>query len=291
MNKTLLIFLKGILMGICDVIPGISGGTIAFITGIYERLIKAIKSATPEFIFSFIKYTFKKDEKTLKKAKKQFKALDLPFLLPLIIGIGLAVFAGAHIIPFLLEKYYTLTMLFFVGLIIASCKIIFDNIETHRFINMVGGLFGAAFGILIANLIPGIMSTSLTTIFISGVLAISAMILPGISGSYILLILGQYEFMLNALRNISTHMLEVLVFILGAIVGLVTSARIINYFFKAYHNGTLYFLLGLVLGSLSGPLKIIYIETVWTTTVGSLGVILFAAGILAVLGINHLAKR
>jgi putative membrane protein len=261
MKDSISIFLKGILMGICDLIPGISGGTIAFITGIYQRLINAVKSFSIKLIPETYNYIKKGDKTILKSIKK----LDLIFLTTLILGIITAIVIGSHLIKYLLNNYFVYTITFFIGLILASSINIFKEIKNHKISNIIFGIIGLIIGILLGIIIPVTLNPSLTYIFISGFIAISAMFLPGISGSFILLILGVYEFMINVLHNIIDKIYYFFAFIFGGILGALTISKFVSYLFEKDKPKTLYFLLGLVLGCLSIPLRnIILYDIIWT---------------------------
>jgi len=252
MENRFLIFLKGFLMGVCDLIPGISGGTVAFITGIYSRLIGAVKSFSPKLIYDIFTYPIHKKEGRLKE---DIKKLDLLFLLVLILGISSALLAGSRIIKFLLRDYYAYTLSFFIGLIVASSKIIFSHIQNHDIKNISFGFLGFALGLMLSILVPLTVTPTLGYVFLGGVFAVSAMFLPGISGAFILLIMGLYEFMINVLNDISNNISYFLLFIAGALLGAFSISRIISFLFKKNRCRTLYVLLGLVIGALSVPLK------------------------------------
>ena len=254
-KESVLIFLKGILMGICDLIPGISGGTIAFITGIYERLINAVKAFSPKLARDFFIVLFNGGEENKNELKKDINGLDLMFLITLFLGIGSALFLGSGIIKYLLENYPGYTLAFFIGLILASSKIIFTYIQNHKMKNKMFVLLGLMVGIFLAFIVPATVNPSLAYVFFGGFVAISAMFLPGISGAFILLIIGLYEFMINVLHDISGHIKYFLIFGLGAIFGMFSISRIISFVFKKDKSKTLYFLLGLVIGALSIPVK------------------------------------
>jgi len=245
-------------MGICDIIPGISGGTIAFITGIYARLINAVKSFSPKVAFDFFHYIFRRDKESLNLLKEDIKKLDLVFLLILTAGIGSAILIGSRIIGFFLEEYFEYTISFFIGLILASSKTIFENIKDHKMKNMLFGLFGLILGVCFSFIVPAEVVPSYFYIFFGGFLAISAMFLPGISGAFILLILGLYEFMINVLHDLFDNISVFFVFVLGAGLGAFTISRIISFLFRKDKCKTLYFLLGLVIGCLSIPIKRVY---------------------------------
>jgi len=280
MKNKFSIFLKGLLMGVCDLIPGISGGTIAFITGIYQRLIDSVKNLSQAAldIFSF------------KKLKKDLKKADLLFLFILLLGIATAFLLGSRVIKFLLEEYFIYTISFFIGLILASSKIIFNHIENHKMKNILFGFLGLIVGGLFAVLIPLEATPSLPYVFLGGFLGISAMFLPGISGAFILLIMGLYEFLINVLHDIPGNIKYFLVFALGAILGAFTISRIVSFLFKKDRCKTLYFLLGLVIGALSIPVK----KVVSLTELNALNIFTIAGfiilGILTATIVDSLSK-
>ncbi len=286
MENKILLFLKGFLMGICDLIPGISGGTIAFITGIYSRLIASVKNISPKLVYDFFKYLANRKKENLKILKKDIKKVDLFFLVILLLGIGTALLAGSRVIKFLLDNYFLYTLSFFVGLVLSSSKIIFDNIKNHKIKNIMFGIVGFIFGVLFLILVPLTVTPSLYYVFIGGFFAVSAMFLPGISGAFILLILGLYEFMINVMHNMIESVEYLLIFIAGALLGAFTISRVITFLFKKDKCKTLYFLLGLVIGSLSIPLrKISQIPSLGALNV-SIMLFFAALGILLVIIIN-----
>ena len=244
-------------MGICDLIPGISGGTIAFITGIYARLINSVKSFSPKLVYDIVTYPVKRKSDSLKE---DVKKLDLVFLLILILGIMSAFLIGSRIIKFLLREYFAYTLSFFIGLILASSKTIFEHIENHNINNILFCLLGLILGLLSSMLVPLTVDPSLGYVLLGGFCAVNAMFLPGISGAFILLIMGLYEFMIGVLNDIRNNISYFLVFIAGAILGAFTISRIISFLFKKNRCRTLYTLLGLVIGALATPVKKI-IET------------------------------
>ena len=257
MKKNLLIFLKGILMGICDLIPGISGGTVAFITGIYSRLINAVKGFSLKLIFNLFRSIGSK--KYRQDLREDIKKLDLGFLFVLILGILTAILIGSRIINVLLENYFSYTLSFFIGLILASSVVIYKDIENHNKLNISFGFLGFVFGLLISLAIPITTSPTYFYVFLGGFFSISAMFLPGISGAFILLIMGLYSFMIDILHDILSKLSYFLVFVLGALLGAFCISRIVSFLFRKDKCKTLYFLLGLVIGALSIPLKVIYV--------------------------------
>jgi len=268
MNEKILLFFKGILMGICDLIPGISGGTIAFITGIYERLINAVKG------FSF---------DTL--IKRDFKKLDLGFLFFLLLGIISAILIGSRGIKYLLENYLSYTLMFFMGLILASSFIIFESIKNHKAWNVFFGLIGLIVGLSFGFLNPVNSEPSFAYVFFGGFVAISAMFLPGISGSFILLIMGLYEFIIELLNDVIGNFGYLFVFGIGMLFGAFFISRVISFLFNKDKCKTLYFLLGLVIGALVIPIRRVIESGVDFKEIPILG-FLFLIGILVVLGVR-----
>lgn len=292
MKNSITVFLKGMLMGICDIIPGISGGTIAFITGIYTRLIDAVKSFSPRLLWDFLNYIRKRNKENGDSLVNSIKKLDLPFLITLVAGIGTAFLLMSRIISFLLEEYFTFTISFFIGLILASSRVIYNKIENHKLKNISFGILGLLIGISLATISPSSVNPSMLYIFISGFLAINAMFLPGISGAFILLILGVYEFMLKVLHDIIGNLQYLIPFIFGAALGAFTISRIISVLFKKDRCKSLYVLLGLVIGSLSIPLRRVYETTTsWNFYNITLMISLFILGLITVNLITRLEKK
>ena len=244
MNRTLIdyvfITLKGIAMGAADVVPGVSGGTIAFVSGIYEELIETIN---------------KVNFNTLKVLKKEgfsamWKSINGNFLLALLIGIVTSILSLAKAVKWLLENKPILLWAFFFGLVLASVIYIAKQIKNWNFKLVAVLIIGSVVGYYITILPP--MSANYSSglfYFLAGSLAICAMILPGISGGFILLLLGAYKPALDALdeRDYKT----IFLLIAGAIVGLLTFSRLLKWMFEKYRNMTLTILTGFVIGSLN----------------------------------------
>lgn len=253
------IFLKGMLMGICDIIPGISGGTIAFITGIYERLINAIRGLSLKMVIDFaranVNFLRRPTTDNFMNIADIIKGYDLIFLGILLGGITTSLLLTSRIMAFLLDNYFAYTISFFIGLIIASSKIIFDNIRDHKIENILFGIIGLLLGISLLMVTPLSITPNLPYLLICGLLGTSAMFLPGISGAFILLILGVYEFMVKALHNPIHNLLSISAFMIGVIIGAFLISRIISFLFKKDRCKTLYLLLGLVIGALSIPVR------------------------------------
>lgn len=256
--ESLHIFIKGIIMGIADIIPGVSGGTLALIMGIYERLIAAIGSVNLFFVSYYLKSLFAKDIKIKKELKERaianFMRMDFIFLIPLAFGILLAFGVGSKVIPYLMENYTVFIYAFFLGLIVASTRLIAKRKLNHSTkSDYLMAVFGFVFGYAVVSLTSVYASHSLPVIFLSGFIAICAMILPGISGSFILLILGQYDFILNAVHDIHEYYLHVGLFIIGCLFGLLSFSRAVKWLLQKYHDKVIMFLVGLMIGSLKLP--------------------------------------
>jgi putative membrane protein len=247
------IALRGIGMGAADVVPGVSGGTIAFITGIYEELLETISGLKLGLI------------KTWRK--EGFKAMWLEgnfrFLFALFTGIIVSIASLAVLIKFLLATFPIHLWAFFFGLIIASVWLVGKSVIQWNVRNIAGVVIGAVAAYLITTISPSEASDHLFYIFICGSIAICAMILPGISGSFILLLLGAYTTVLGAVSGlidalkasnwdlVFSNGLMLCVFMLGCIVGLISFSRILNWLFKKAHDFTVAILTGFLIGSLN----------------------------------------
>ena len=271
------IYLRGLAMGACDIIPGVSGGTIALITGIYERLVGAIGSVDPASVKHLVRGDF-------GSLRADIEKIDLLFLVVLLAGIGTAFLLMSGVILSLLTDHTVATYSFFLGLIIASAVAIFLEIRSPNTATVAYLVVGAGAGYLLGglgNLDPG---HSLPVLFLTGMAALCAMILPGISGAYITLVLNQYEFMLAALRSFLLP--EILAYIAGGVAGLLLFTKALKYLLATYHAAMLALLTGLMLGSA---------RMLWDTgaaagdMVGG-GWVFFLAG-LAVVGAFEYVKR
>tara|TARA_B100000927_G_scaffold36015_1_gene25862 strand:- start:63 stop:965 length:903 start_codon:yes stop_codon:yes gene_type:complete len=232
------LYLKGVFMGIAEIIPGVSGGTIAFITGIYEELINSIKSVDGNSIKLLLSLKF----------SLFWKQINGTFLLTLLMGMLTSILALSRVIVFLIDQHPFKIWGFFFGLIIASAIVIFYQVKTLNSKVVVSTLIGLMVSSYIALEAPSSTPNSNLFIFISGAIAISAMILPGISGSFILVFLSKYEFILSSLNNFDVAVISI--FIGGCVVGLVTFSRVFSYLFKKYNDIVISVLIGFLLGSL-----------------------------------------
>ncbi|AIY13669.1 DUF368 domain-containing protein [Cellulophaga baltica] len=242
-NRNLLhyffITLKGMAMGAADVVPGVSGGTIAFISGIYEELIDSINNINLSLF------------KTLKTEgiKSFWKQLNGNFLVALFLGIGISVLSLAKGISWLLLNQPVLLWSFFFGLVVASILFVGKSVEKWNLATIVMLVIGTGMAYYITTLPPAENTDSLPFLFLSGALAICAMILPGISGAFILVLLGSYKVILDAVHEYDLKIVATVG--LGAIFGLLSFARLLKWMFKHYKDITLAVLTGFILGSLN----------------------------------------
>ena len=235
----LVIILKGLAMGAADVVPGVSGGTIAFISGIYEELITTISGVNFSLITTWKNQGF----------AKAWQQLNGNFLLALVSGIAISIFSLMKLTRFLLENHPILVWAFFFGLVLASVLFIGKQITKWTIVTIITLLVAAGLAYYITILPPLNTNDSSWFLFLSGALAICAMILPGISGAFILVLLGSYKTILDTVHE---HDLKTIVLVgLGAITGLLSFSRVLKWLFKNYENITLAGLTGFVLGSLN----------------------------------------
>ncbi|MDR3291550.1 MAG: DUF368 domain-containing protein [Methanobrevibacter sp.] len=232
-------------MGCADSIPGISGGTIALITGIYDRLIHGIGKIK----FVFIKPLLKGDLSGFKD--KLIDEIDFQLFIPLFSGIAIALISLSKLITYLMEVYPVYTFAFFLGLILASTYILYTHIVKVSFKIAIVSIIGFILAYIFVGLNPISANHSLIVLFFSGSIAICAMILPGISGAFLLLLLGQYEYMLNALHNF--HLSEIITFCVGAVIGILSFSKLLDYLLNNYKEITMGFLIGVMIGTLRLP--------------------------------------
>ena len=232
------LYLKGVFMGIAEIIPGVSGGTIAFITGIYEELIDSIKSINTKTLKLLLTFKF----------SVFWKEINGTFLITLVFGMLTSILILSRFIVYLLDDHPFKIWGFFFGLIIASGILIFYQIKRVNSAVFLSFLIGLMISSLIALQAPSNTPNTNFYIFMSGAIAISAMILPGISGSFILVFLSKYEFILKALNSFDTAVISI--FLAGCIVGLVSFSRVFSYLFKKYNDVVISVLIGFLGGSL-----------------------------------------
>lgn len=234
-----LLMLKGMAMGAADVVPGVSGGTIAFISGIYEELISTIGGVNLSLL------------KTLKEEglASAWKALNGNFIAALFLGIFISIASLAKVISILLVTQPVLLWSFFFGLVVASVLFVGRQVKYWNFKTIISLILGTAFAFYITILPPLAQSDAPFYIFISGMIAICAMILPGISGSFILLILGSYQTVLGAVKD--REIITIATFMAGCVVGLLAFSKVLKWTFEKFHDLTIAVLTGFLVGSLN----------------------------------------
>lgn len=225
-------------MGSADVVPGVSGGTIAFITGIYETLLESIKKVDLEALTLLRKF----------EIKALWNHVNGNFLFPLLAGIVTSVLSLASIIVSLLETYPIQVWSFFFGLIIISALIVLKSIKHWNIAVFLSIIIGGGIAYFITSSTPAETPEGAWFLFIAGAVAICAMILPGISGSFILLLFGKYEYVLSALKEF--RIVDILIFAAGCLVGILSFSRLVSWLLKKYHQVTIGILAGFMLGSL-----------------------------------------
>ena len=301
------IYLRGLAMGAADAVPGVSGGTIALITGIYERLITAITAVDPDRlqrVASGVRSEQRPD------AVAALRELDVGFLAALGAGILTAVVTILRLVSTLLETDPVATYGFFFGLIAASAVVLYSEVSLATRGRKAAALAGFGFAFAVSGVAATAIGSSLPIIFVAGAVAISAMILPGVSGSLLLLVLGQYDYMTTTLSRATDALVvaargngtaglvetgpPIAVFLSGAVVGLLTISHAVRWALDHYREATLGFLVSLIVGALRAPVEQVETElaaraTVWTTDAVAVFLGLAVAGALVVAGIDRLA--
>jgi len=226
-------------MGAADVVPGVSGGTIALITGIYRELVDSLKSIDMQAIRQLLRLDF----------RKFWAHINGSFLLFVFSGILISVFSLARLLKWLLLDHPVYIWSFFFGLIIASAILVLRTVKKWKLVEYLALLLGIVSMVILTRFSPAETSEAYWFVFISGAIAICAMILPGISGAFILLILGKYQFILTAVSELNIEVL--LVFGLGVITGLISFSRLLSYLLNSYYRLTIAVLAGFIIGSLN----------------------------------------
>jgi len=230
---------RGFAMGASDIVPGVSGGTMALILGIYEELINSIKAV------------LNRDAIRLALGFKIAQALELvpwKFLASVAGGIFLAIFTMSYFLEWVLERYPSLLWAFFFGLVLASVFTVSRQVQRWGVGPALGVAMGAVGAYLIVGLVPTQTPDTWWFLFLSGTIAICAMVLPGVSGAFILVLLGKYQFLLSAVT--SRDIVPLALVVAGAGVGIVTFAQVLSWLFKRYHDSTVAVLTGMLIGSL-----------------------------------------
>ncbi len=286
LKKSLVLFLKGMAMGAADVVPGVSGGTIALISGIYPKLLDAISNIKPSLL----------SELSNKGFAFVAEKIHLKFLITLFAGIFASVLTLAKGISYLLEFHPILIWSFFLGLILGSILLMVKQIKGKRSLVIIAGLLGVLLAAGVGFLPVGEDTSTLPYLFLSGALAICAMILPGISGSFILVILGSYEPILQAVHQRDLKTIAVVG--AGAIIGLLSFARILKWFFHRYPNATLALMTGFIAGSIPAvwPWKDNASGSLYLPSLGLdsdqllIAILLSLSGLLLIIGLEKASK-
>ncbi len=239
MNKYLMVGLKGCAMGMADVVPGVSGGTIAFISGIYEELLNSIKSIDLEAI----KLLF------TGKFRALWEKINGKFLFSLIAGIGVAILSMARVMTYMLENHPIIIWSFFFGLIIASALMVAREVNRWSAISVVTMIIGVVLSYWITIVSPATTPNDWWFVMLSGAIAICAMILPGISGAFILLLMGKYMYIMEAVTELNIGIL--LLFAVGAVAGIVSFSHVLSWLLAKWHDATVTMLMGFMIGSLN----------------------------------------
>lgn len=239
LSHYLSVALKGFGMGAANVVPGVSGGTIALLTGIYADIVNALNAVTE-----------KQTWKALLKGRfaEFWKLINGDFLIALMVGVVVSVFSLAKVVTSCLTLYPILTWAFFFGLILASTVIMFRDVKDFRLRDMIFVICGIVIGVVVCTLSPTETRDDIWFIFICGAVSICAMILPGISGSFILLVMGKYNYVMQAISDFNWPI--IIVFAIGCAVGILAFAKFLHWLLARWERQTLLVLLGFVLGSL-----------------------------------------
>lgn len=235
-----LFVLKGMGMGAANVIPGVSGGTIALITGIFERIINALKSFDGKAISLLFKGRF----------KEFFDYVDFYFLVAVFSGMVISIVSLARVFEYLFSNYPVYIWSFFFGLILASVYFVGKTVGKWKLSVVINFIVGSAVALWLSFLNPATQNDSFVYLVICGVVAICSMILPGLSGSFVLMLMGNYELvMINAVNDINLKVIFPVG--IGAVVGLVAFSHFLSWIFKKFKDETISILTGFILGSLS----------------------------------------
>ena len=271
MRELLVVYCKGFAMGTADVVPGVSGATIALIVGIYDRLIAAITAIDPRRLEPALR---PRDREARTRLRTELERMDLPFLITLGLGIATAIVVLSRVMHGAATTYPVPTYGFFFGLIAASAVVLYGAVETWTPRRVLVSAAAIAIAFLVTGVTAGDASHGFVMVFLAGAIAICAMVLPGVSGAFFLLVLGQYEYMTGVLSEFVDGTIALLngealapvleagtvvaVFGVGAVIGLFTMAHAVGYALERYRAATLAFLVSLMVGALRLP-----VERVW----------------------------
>lgn len=255
-TKNSRLFLTGFFMGVADLIPGVSGGTIAFVSGIYEELLYTIRLLSGDIPKHILQWKF----------RKAISLIPYSFILPLGLGLFGAIFSMSKLMSYLLESHTTFVFSFFFGLVASSINVVLRKVKMWYKTDILYFVLSTLITYYVVGLIPVDTPKNLLTIFLSGAIAICAMILPGISGSFILLLLGKYYYILDAVNELDV--VTIVTFVSGCIFGLSLFSRLLSWLFHHHHDISIIILSGIMLGSMR---KIWPWQEVITTRINSHG--------------------
>lgn len=280
-------FIQGICIGTADIIPGVSGGTFAFVFGIYQRLVEGLSAIGPKHLAALLQLL---STKTRQEGYRKLLTIDWSLFVPLGLGVGVSVLVMSRVLPPLLETYPAQMAALFFGLVLVSCTVPAREIRWNSLLVATAVAFaGFTYLILSPNLqLPG--SQNLIIVFLSGALAICSMLLPGISGSYVLVLLGQYKMILTAVRNFD--FLILVPFVLGILFGLLSFSHALKWLLRVHHSLTMAALTGFMFGSLRAlwPGRHIDLKLEWN----SMNILLIAlclSGICILILAERLAQK
>ncbi|TCO09146.1 DUF368 domain-containing protein [Natronoflexus pectinivorans] len=288
--------LKGMAMGAANVIPGVSGGTIALITGIFERLINAIKSFDVTAFQLILKGNFKDFS----------KHTDLSFLVTLFAGIGVAILSLARILEFLFAQHPTYVWAYFFGLVLASVWFVGKSVGKWHYGSIISLIVGAAIAVSITVMTPASENGALWYLFICGIVAVCSMILPGLSGSFVLILMGNYQLVM--IQAVNQFRLDILIpVIAGGAFGLMAFSRLLSWLMKRFPHSTIALLTGFIAGSLGilwpwkheltetfgDKTKVIGYDWLWPQTDATFwfAVLLFLGGIATIYATELIARK
>ena len=238
-SRYIVLALKGCAMGMADVVPGVSGGTIAFISGIYEELLDSIRSVNATALKLLLKLCL----------GEFWRHINGSFLLPVLLGIAIAIFSLARLMTYLLTYHPIAIWSFFFGLIIASALLVARQIGRWDWRSLLAFVAGAAAAWWITVATPAETPNDWWFVMLSGAIAICAMILPGISGAFILLLLGKYQFIMQAVGDLNIPV--IVIFVVGAVAGIISFSHLLSWLLKHWHDVTVAVLMGFMVGSLN----------------------------------------
>ncbi|MEF8905677.1 MAG: DUF368 domain-containing protein [Haloarculaceae archaeon] len=291
------IYLRGVAMGAADAVPGVSGGTIALVTGIYERLVTAITDLEPGLLSLLPRLHTASGRAELRR---ELAAMDLGFLVVLGLGVLTALVTVSRVLEVALEEFTALTFAFFFGLILASAVVLYGEVAVDTPRRATAALVGFLAGVVLTGELTAVLPTSPVVALLAGGIAVSAMILPGISGSFLLLVLGQYGYAVRSLSGFTdavvavdvaglrTHGTVVLAFGIGGVAGLLTIARVIEYALDHHRAATVAFLVSLMVGALRLPVERVLASTGALDAEAVVGLVLAAViGGALVIGVDR----